>query len=189
VKPFNKWKAFETGVIDQDGKILVPDGKRSDKQKESFKYLDLLILNLKKVLAKLPGGGSRFATISAALFLLKEMKEDTNLDTLEENFIQYLVEDDGGIGNTDAGIAGLDGSGPIAPTFAKATIFDVNPNTMMKAKFGKHPRHRYDKYLDEEENSNNIISYAKGNPAEPIVFRNKQNGEMMLFRKALKDRS
>ena len=38
VQPFEKWEAYKTGVIDKDGSILVPKGKRSTPQKDSFGY-------------------------------------------------------------------------------------------------------------------------------------------------------
>jgi hypothetical protein len=86
VQPFEKWEAYKTGVIDKDGSILVPKGKRSFPQKDSFGYFDLISMNLKKLLGKLPGGQSAIASYAAALLLLKEY----NKKELKEDFNDYV---------------------------------------------------------------------------------------------------
>lgn len=81
--PFTEWKAFKTGVIDADGNIIVPKENRSRDQKDSFGKYDLMILKIKKLLAKIPGGGTRLASYAAALWLIKEHNAFTELDTIE----------------------------------------------------------------------------------------------------------
>jgi len=93
--PFNKWPAYKAGVIDKDGNILI---KRKDMntttQKNSFKLFDLLVLNLKKLLAKFPGGRSKIATYAAALFLIKEAKnyDEDSMANLEEDFADFFAQ-------------------------------------------------------------------------------------------------
>lgn len=98
--PFEKWPAFEQGIIDKDGNILK---KRKDfktvKERDSWGKFDVMILKLKKLLEKVPGGKSRIASYAAALWLLKENK-NVDLDTLteeeiNESLLPYLtyVED------------------------------------------------------------------------------------------------
>ena len=74
--PFNKWEAYKLGIIDEDGNVL---RKRKTlklaKERDAFGLFDVLILNVKKVLAKVPGGSSRLATYAAALYLIKEQDE------------------------------------------------------------------------------------------------------------------
>ena len=74
--PFNTWDAYKTGVIDDFGNVLVQKDKRNQEQRESFTKLDVMCRNLKRILSRLPGGDSKFATYSAALYLLKEGKDD-----------------------------------------------------------------------------------------------------------------
>lgn len=83
VKPFENWAAFKTGVIDADGEILVPKRERDAEQKKSFQMFDLLVLKLKKLLAKVPGGQTRLATFGAALWLVTESGAVGNEDALE----------------------------------------------------------------------------------------------------------
>jgi hypothetical protein len=93
VTPFNKWKAYDDGTIDENGNILIPRKDLSGNAKNNFGLFDLLILNLKKLLAKLPGGSTKIATFGAALFLIKEEKNITE-DNIEEiiNRIPTLLE-------------------------------------------------------------------------------------------------
>lgn len=71
-KPFVKWKAYQEGVIDKDGKVLIPPKERTPQQKKTFTAFDRLVWNIKNMLAKLPGGDKQIATYAAALYLIKE---------------------------------------------------------------------------------------------------------------------
>jgi hypothetical protein len=101
VLPFENWEAYKTGVIDKDGSILITKKNRTPEQRDSFGYFDLIGMNLKKLLGKLPGGKSAIASYAAALLLLKEynkkeVKEDYNdyvdLEWLEKEFNICLAE-------------------------------------------------------------------------------------------------
>lgn len=75
VTPFEKWDAFRLGLIDKDGNILIKKKDRNTlEQQKALGYFDILILNLKKLLGKIPGGKSRIATFAAALYLIRESK-------------------------------------------------------------------------------------------------------------------
>lgn len=93
--PFDKWDAYKEGVIDKDGNILI---KRKDlktqAQKASFRLFDLLSLNMKKLLQKLPGGKTKIASYAAALFLIKEGQfySEENMDLLEEDFADFFSD-------------------------------------------------------------------------------------------------
>ncbi len=106
---FETWKAFKLGVIDKNGNILIKKENRDAWQKEALNNFDTVILNLRKVLAKLPGGSSTFARYSAALFLLKEGEE---LDNIEERFIEFLMTEEDGVPTNNSGsglVAGFNG--------------------------------------------------------------------------------
>ena len=91
--PFNKWKAYEAGVIDANGKILVKKKDRDSKQKKAWGIFDRMIANLKKLLAKVPGGSSKFASYAAALFLIKEYKAFTDESLLNEDLTDEQLEE------------------------------------------------------------------------------------------------
>ena len=84
--PFNETKAFKLGLIDDKGKRLKKASSKDEKN--AMTYYDRLIFNLKRLLAKLPGGESKFVTFAAALFLLKEN------DKPKDKRRQYITESD-----------------------------------------------------------------------------------------------
>ena len=93
VTPFKDWKAFKLGIIDEKGTILKKRKTLTKiKERESFGVFDVMILKLKRLLEKLPGGQARIKSYAAALWLIKEGKnynEDTQINTIEESFMKY----------------------------------------------------------------------------------------------------
>src|SRR5690606_38724932 len=82
VTPFDKWKAYDDGIIDENGKILI--SKKLNK-------FDVFMINVKKLIEKAPGGKSRLASWAAALYLMKESESnDERLDSLMENLEEEL---------------------------------------------------------------------------------------------------
>jgi hypothetical protein len=99
VSPFERWEAFKQGVIDKDGNILVDKKNRNTMQRYSLGYFDVISLNLKKLLSKVPGGKSAIASYAAALLLLREPKplkedysEEIDLDQLQEKLDLCIEE-------------------------------------------------------------------------------------------------
>lgn len=97
VTPFDQWPAFKLGIIDKDGNILrKKKDLRTIEERESFGIYDLMVLKLKKLLAKTPGGQSRIANYAAALWLIKEHEEIEqngeylSEEEIESKFNQYL---------------------------------------------------------------------------------------------------
>ena len=80
--PFDQTDAFKLGLIDKDGKRLKK--AETKEEKAAMTYFDRLIFNLKRLLAKVPGGSSRFATFAAALLLIKESADPKGHYTDEE---------------------------------------------------------------------------------------------------------
>lgn len=84
--PFEKWDAYTQGVIDKDGNILKKKNERNTRaEMNSFGVFDLMILKLKKLLAKVPGGSSRIASYAAALWLIREWNHFSNESLLNES--------------------------------------------------------------------------------------------------------
>lgn len=84
--PFKEWEAYKLGIIDENGNVLK---KRRDlklvKERDAFGIFDVMILNLKKLLAKVPGGSTRLASYAAALYLIREWKHFSNESLLNED--------------------------------------------------------------------------------------------------------
>ena len=93
--PFKQWDAYKLGIIDEKGKVLK---KRKDfttgAEREAFGMFDVLVGNLKKILAKVPGGQTRLASYAAALLLLREQNNvnDKLIENLEERFDMIFEE-------------------------------------------------------------------------------------------------
>lgn len=129
-KPFKDWDAHKLDIIDDKGNVLIKRKElKTVQQKKSFGIFDLMVLNLKKLLAKVPGGQSKLASYAAALWLIKEynefqtdsnslLTEDTECVIIEESMADFLSfysvileseqEEDVAVGN--AAIAGLGGA-------------------------------------------------------------------------------
>lgn len=94
VTPFVETKAYKLGIIDDKGTVLrkSKDLKTSE-EKNAFTLLHRLVFNLKKLIAKLPGGETKLVNIAAAYFLIKENINNKNIsyETLNES-LQKLVE-------------------------------------------------------------------------------------------------
>tara|TARA_B100000424_G_scaffold192118_1_gene149724 strand:+ start:641 stop:1240 length:600 start_codon:yes stop_codon:yes gene_type:complete len=107
---FEDTEAFKKGIIDKNGKRLKSFTLNTMDNREIYRdyYTPFhrLVFNIKKIMAKAPGGGSRLASYAAALYLLKEqfgvsekkMKQGLQelgidpLDFLEEQSNWFILE-------------------------------------------------------------------------------------------------
>ena len=110
--PFDKWPAYEAGIIDADGKVLRKRNTLSGPERGVWGLFDIMTANIKKIIMKAPGGKTKLASALAAAYLLKEMNSVTeeNVDLVSIQFEKILNEE---IANNvgDGKVAGL-GVGP-----------------------------------------------------------------------------
>ena len=110
VTPFEKMGAYEAGIIDKDGNRNKDFSLRimDNRFKYAAHYTSFirLVINLKKLMAKVPGGKSVIARYGAALLLIKEdgdlsdkqinmIHEETGIDILDclvEQTQWYMLE-------------------------------------------------------------------------------------------------
>jgi hypothetical protein len=89
--PFENWDAFKLKIIDAEGNVLRKASTLTKPEEvNAWGYFDRLVANLKKLLAKVPGGKTKIASYAAALLLIKEHKNPRDIDDDE---LQVLVED------------------------------------------------------------------------------------------------
>ena len=92
--PFKEWPAYKTGVIDDKGNIKIKPKDRNQKQNQSFKVFDVMILKLKRLLEKIPFGRTKLASYAAALYLIKEdwesKSEQEILSESSDQFTDYI---------------------------------------------------------------------------------------------------
>jgi hypothetical protein len=93
VTPFKQWKAYKLGIIDADGnQVKLRKDLQTQQEREAFGYLDILALNMKKLLAKVPGGNTTLGTYAAALLLMKERVKVNEADDTISDFENQLHE-------------------------------------------------------------------------------------------------
>ena len=97
VTPFEKTEAFKLGIIDKDGAILKKAAERqSPEEKSAYTVFHRLVFNVKRLLAKVPGGKSVIGRYGAALFLIKEhtgMSDKAIIKALEKYLDTDLESD------------------------------------------------------------------------------------------------
>ena len=127
--PWEKQPAFEHGIIDDKGKLLRKrkDLKTTD-EKNSFTLLHRLIFNLKRLLQKVPGLGTKIGTYATALFLLKQHFADQveEEDMIENGFKAWLVNS-GYITEEELQEEVL-GLGEVLPKGTYKILVDIVPN-------------------------------------------------------------
>ena len=94
VTPFNKFKAYELGIIDEKGKNLKKMKEVKGSDRKHYTMLHRFVFNLKRILQKV-GLGSRLGSFAVALALL--IKEDKTYaqhkDSIEAAVVTYLKEE------------------------------------------------------------------------------------------------
>lgn len=97
VTPFTEMPAYRAGIIDNQGRFLKKRSEFTQAEQRACTYFDILVINLKRLIGKLPGGKSQLASYAAALLLTRtyESYQKNPTDTLfnlEEEFNKTLVE-------------------------------------------------------------------------------------------------
>lgn len=184
--PFTKMKAYELGLIDENGNRIKAHKDMSTSERNEFTLLHRLVFRLKRLLAKVPGGRSQLGSYIAALALIKEQYEkgeDFKDDTLLESVLlkgEVLNEE---IPNVTG--AGVSTDVPVIRRKKKRQqrVFEVSPETFNKFKKGKKKYAKWSNYLQlDDENESKIYKYAKNYPDGIITLKNSETGETKNIR-------
>jgi len=86
VLDWKDWDAYKLGLIDENGKRVKAVKLDNDEKKSAYTPFIRLAANVKRLLTKIPGGGTKLGSFAAALFLIKEKYElsDSTLDKIIE---------------------------------------------------------------------------------------------------------
>jgi hypothetical protein len=145
VTPWKKTEAYDEGVINDKGKLLVKVKDQTSAQKKTYTTFHRLVFNIKRLMEKIPFGKTRIASYAAALYLLKEETDmaeedilkvledlgyDTSLDLNEEikeiNIGQHILNHDI-LESTKGTIVNLDSTEPVS-YFAGVPIYKTREN-------------------------------------------------------------
>ncbi len=210
VTPFKETKAYELGIVDENGKVLKKSSElKTAEEKDAYSYLQRLVFNMKRIINKLPGGESKLRNIIAAYFLVKESYESNDRTTLnmEQKFYdmiklmdngvvlaeeeitvrQYLqiFEDVGGAAGAPANATGAAVSTDIPvirKNGRKFASFNVSPEVINRFQRGKKKYKKWSEYLNlQDETEQKIYQFARRNPKAVIVLKNGDSTKAIRF--------
>jgi len=98
VLDWEDWDAYKLGIIDSNGKRDKSVKLDNDEKKSAYTPFIRLAANIKRLLSKIPGGGSKLGSFAAALFLIKENHNlsDTQLEKIIDEFgvepLDFMLE-------------------------------------------------------------------------------------------------
>ena len=72
VLDWKDWDAYKLGIIDEEGKRLRNVKVDSSEKKDAWTPFIRLCANIKRLVSKVPGGGSKLGSFVSALYLIKE---------------------------------------------------------------------------------------------------------------------
>lgn len=144
IKPFDKWPAFKLGVIDKAGNVLIKRANRTPEQQLEWGFFDVLVANLKKMLAKVPGGKTRLANFAAAVYLMREHKHynEDEANVLAEACFNHIMSlsEDVAVNNAGQGaVAGI-GVGADGEPPGKTALLRKMRMMTRKRLYAKHPK-------------------------------------------------
>ena len=107
VMDWKNWDAYKEGIIDENGKRIREVKLDTASKRSAYTPFVRLVANIKRLVAKIPGGGSKLGSFASALFLIKEKANLSEkglkticekcdievLDFLNENNEWFLLED------------------------------------------------------------------------------------------------
>jgi hypothetical protein len=113
--PFINTQAYKLGIIDANGK-RTKKPINTPQETAAWSYYDIMVNNLKRLIALIPGGNSKLARIAASFLLMREEKiEEEDLERLFTEEFDRLVQlkEDGEPVNVVGNVAGLTGEPPV----------------------------------------------------------------------------
>ena len=72
VMDWKNWDAYKEGLIDENSKRIKSVKMDTDAKKSSYTPFIRLAANIKRLISKIPGGGTKLGSFAAGLFLIKE---------------------------------------------------------------------------------------------------------------------
>ena len=72
VLDWKEWDAYKLGIIDEEGKRNKNEQLDNDEKKSAYTPFIRLCANVKRLLNKIPGGGTKLGSFASALYLIKE---------------------------------------------------------------------------------------------------------------------
>lgn len=185
--PFDQMPAYHAGLIDNKGNFLKPRSKMTSQETNILGLFDVMVINLKKILAKIPGGSSRLGTIAATLFLLRSnpVNEDFSYEDVEfhvtndfNEIYNRLVEDGVAVNSAGAMPTITPGNGnPAVPASAikkykKKNVDSANP-ILDYVERNKKISENFLSGDSRSQDAATVVTSKKKSPTEIIRVQNK----------------
>lgn len=183
-------------MIDENGAILKKRRDMDQSEKKSLTLFDVMIFNIKKQLAKLPGGDSKIRNFATALWLLKE---DIDLGFVDQNDVFVLAEEvsaekefselteeiansigGGAMDNTVVAVKPKDQ--PKTSQFGKCRVYHVSEQAFCSHRRTKGRYERFMKHIGPGPVHDDIREYAKKHPTESILIHNETMGAYAVLK-------
>ena len=82
VMDWKDWDAYKLGLIDENGKRIKKVRLDNEEKKSAYTPFIRLAANIKRLVAKIPGGGSKLGSFASALYLIKEQVGTRGLEKI-----------------------------------------------------------------------------------------------------------
>ena len=89
VMDWKNWDAYKEGLIDENGKRNKDVKIDTSDKRSAYTPFVRLVANIKRLVAKLPGGGSKLGSFASALYLVKE--KNLFFDRSETHFLEMRL--------------------------------------------------------------------------------------------------
>ena len=76
------WDAYKLGLIDENGKRIKKVRLDNEEKKSAYTPFIRLAANIKRLVAKIPGGGTKLGSFASALYLIKEQVGTRGLEKI-----------------------------------------------------------------------------------------------------------
>ena len=142
-----EWDAYKLGIIDKDGKRIKSTKIDGDEMRSAWTPFIRLCANIKRLISKIPGGGSRLGGFVSALYLIKEngnlKDKDIKkiLESVDINDLEFLSEENQWFIKED---------GTISPGVYQVDEYKLLNNTFEEMVFPKDKKvhHQLANYLE-----------------------------------------
>lgn len=98
VMDWKEWDAYKLGIIDEQGKRDRNTKLDSSEKKDAYTPFIRLCANIKRLVANIPGGGSKLGSFASALYLIKEQYKltDENINSITKKLgidrLEFVLE-------------------------------------------------------------------------------------------------
>lgn len=179
--PFEEWDAYQMGLIDEEGNIVrEPDSSKEKKELDAFTRL---VINIKRRANDSNEFDDVTDNFSNALEMLESEGYGDVVGVIEEEDLFEVgasaVAAGGGTQTTDVPTDANIGPKPDGQVMGNP-FFDIGKHAFYDAYKGKKKKQHWRKFVQNDENYENLRQYANKYPKSPIYIRNRETQSQFI---------